>query len=104
MESEAAALSVLDVPTDERVPVRNSMAPISMAIFAASNFASFFLAKTGWVEYERRTPSGLVIVKIHCLSVMEVRGSLQMQRRSALLELLCSMNSNFKASVFRKMR
>jgi len=47
---------------------------MSMAIFAASNFASFFFAKMGCVAYERRTPSGLVMVKMHCLSVIEVRG------------------------------
>lgn len=47
---------------------------MSMAIFAASNFASLFFAKRGCVAYERRMPSGLVMVKMHCLSVIGVRG------------------------------
>ena len=76
--SEGAALSALDVSRMGLVwplpPVRKSSAPMSTAIFAASSFASFFLAKTGCVAYERRTPSGFVMVRMHCLSGIEVRG------------------------------
>lgn len=77
-----APVPALDVSTVARAGSRvgrvwlsiNTSAPMSMAIFAASDFASFFFAKTGCVAYERCAPSGLVIVTMHCLSVAKVSG------------------------------
>lgn len=95
MESDAVWLSAVS-------PARNSSAPMSMAVFAASSLASLFFAKIGWVVYERCTPSGLVMDKMHCLS-MQGQGRQNKDWAGSLLAL-CSMNSNFKASVFRNAR
>ena len=82
MASEGATLSAsTDARGRSRVgfvwaspPSRKSSAPMLTAIFAASNFASFFLVKIGCVAYERCAPSGLVMVKMHCLPMIDVRG------------------------------